>query len=344
MKLIGRFELIGAYLEITSECNLRCIHCYNDSGQKRYELTVKDIENVCDSLCKANVKSIALSGGEPFMHKNILDFLDVIADRNLDCVIITNATLIDKSIAERIHRYKVSFQVSINGSNAEIHDKVCGRGSFDKTLLGIYNLLEAYGSDKINIHSVITKINLNDTPNIIKLVKSLHINDISFSHVNNLGRAIENDVDISIDEVDEFFNRHANDLVNKDMNIKFPEITGGCPICVEDDKNIGVNPRIDSRGNVHMCQTMSDKKYCIGNIKRNNLLEIINSEKMSDLADFLKLSRNYISECEACVWKKTCAKGCPAAAINNYDSPLKTDGCCKIRNKNFFCAIKNKEE
>lgn len=27
-----QFDLKGFYLEITSKCNLRCLHCYNESG------------------------------------------------------------------------------------------------------------------------------------------------------------------------------------------------------------------------------------------------------------------------------------------------------------------------
>lgn len=34
------------YVEITSECNLRCIHCYNDSGAKQVLLMPSVIENI----------------------------------------------------------------------------------------------------------------------------------------------------------------------------------------------------------------------------------------------------------------------------------------------------------
>ena len=33
--LVDNYSLQGAYIELTSECNLRCLHCYNESGVLR---------------------------------------------------------------------------------------------------------------------------------------------------------------------------------------------------------------------------------------------------------------------------------------------------------------------
>lgn len=34
-----QFDLKGFYLEITSKCNLRCLHCYNESGILKNEIS-----------------------------------------------------------------------------------------------------------------------------------------------------------------------------------------------------------------------------------------------------------------------------------------------------------------
>ena len=35
------YILNGCYIEITSNCNLRCIHCYNESGELRDQISVE---------------------------------------------------------------------------------------------------------------------------------------------------------------------------------------------------------------------------------------------------------------------------------------------------------------
>lgn len=40
------YILNGCYIEITSNCNLRCIHCYNESGELRDQISVEAFKNV----------------------------------------------------------------------------------------------------------------------------------------------------------------------------------------------------------------------------------------------------------------------------------------------------------
>src|SRR5512133_241833 len=52
---------------ITRTCNLRCIHCYNDSGLNKPcdEITTAKAKTVIDDLADFGVPSILFSGGEP---------------------------------------------------------------------------------------------------------------------------------------------------------------------------------------------------------------------------------------------------------------------------------------
>lgn len=48
--LFGDYELAGSYIAITSRCNLRCKHCYNESGELRKELDLQAFLNAYDGI------------------------------------------------------------------------------------------------------------------------------------------------------------------------------------------------------------------------------------------------------------------------------------------------------
>ena len=43
------YYVAGVYVEITSICNLRCIHCYNDSGKEKNEISVEAFQNILEA-------------------------------------------------------------------------------------------------------------------------------------------------------------------------------------------------------------------------------------------------------------------------------------------------------
>ena len=53
--------------ELTLKCNLRCIHCGSNAGEKREgELTTREALNVVKDAAETGFKGIVLFGGEPF--------------------------------------------------------------------------------------------------------------------------------------------------------------------------------------------------------------------------------------------------------------------------------------
>lgn len=51
-------------------------------------------------------------------------------------LLITNATCITDDVANMLAEKHVSVQVSLNGSRAELHDSICGKGNFERTMAG----------------------------------------------------------------------------------------------------------------------------------------------------------------------------------------------------------------
>ena len=101
-----QFDLKGFYLEITSKCNLRCLHCYNESGILKNEISFELFKRLIDEFDEK--PDITFSGGEPLLHPDIWKMLEYAQDKiNNDSVLITpvynfiNDRLVDESAVLR---------------------------------------------------------------------------------------------------------------------------------------------------------------------------------------------------------------------------------------------------
>ncbi len=88
---------------VTNRCNFRCKFCFYyaeiEQGRKPDELTLEEIEKLSKSI--GPVLQLSLTGGEPFLRKDLADltqhFIDNCAVRYLS--IPTNASLTDRMVA-----------------------------------------------------------------------------------------------------------------------------------------------------------------------------------------------------------------------------------------------------
>ena len=339
-----KYRLMGAYVELTTECNLRCLHCYNESGKEKAKIDEVDLENICQSLKKAKQDHITFSGGEPFLHPKILDYINICTKQGIGVSIISNATQITQQLLEQLPRENISFQISLNGSKQEIHDALCGKGRYEKTMKGISNL-KKYFPNEIQIHCVVNQYNQYDLKNIIELLREQELMEVSFSELNETGRTKKNEEKISLThtEVCELVAQLQQDEEIKKwekegMKITYPETSMGCPFM--DEEEIGVASRIDPYGNVYLCQSL--EAYSIGSIKEDILYDIIyKNEKIDHAIRMIQKLRNEIKECEQCVWQVVCGRGCPATSFMKYHSLSKTDGECRERSILFLQDLKN---
>ncbi|MEG0483900.1 MAG: radical SAM protein [Oscillospiraceae bacterium] len=347
----NQYVLNGCYIEITSRCNLRCKHCYNESGELDSEISCETFQNVLNCYEDGAETDITLSGGEPLLHPQFWGILDSAINAKIKKIlIITNATIIDAQVAEKFsHRKDVGIQLSINGSTPSIHDALCGKGSFEKTMAGLA-ALQAVEFEKIVVRCMITKSNSQDLVNTVQMLVDHGIKNIFFGILRVQGRTKQNvdELGLSLDEqVAIIKNLHESkkiaNYIAEGIGIKIPEpFSGGCPLVLPGKEVAPLNPRIDSKGNVHLCQAFEDVLYSIGNINDSSLNVIFESYKFKNLINFFSTGLSYIKECEKCVWQSNCGRGC-VADILAHGSIQNTDGLCKLRKHVMATALINQK-
>lgn len=125
----------------TAQCNLKCAGCYAARYQTGQGLGVKEINRIFDEAKELGIHFIVISGGEPFLRKDLLDVFEKHSDNYFLCY--TNGTLIDKAMAQKLAKLgNVAPAISIEGLEEET-DKRRGQGVFQKIMLAMDNLRQA---------------------------------------------------------------------------------------------------------------------------------------------------------------------------------------------------------
>ena len=144
-------RLSALWIQLTGTwCNLECTHCINASGPNDPWLKPIAPEVAREAMREADalgVKEIYFTGGEPFLHGEILALLaDALAVA--PTTVLTNGTLIDEAMADRLAAlargaaYSLEIRVSLDDTDPEKNDRIRGAGAFDKAVRAIQLLHE----------------------------------------------------------------------------------------------------------------------------------------------------------------------------------------------------------
>ncbi len=143
-------------LAVTDRCNLRCFYCMPEEGIKyvaRQELlTYEEMTRLMKLLVGMGIEKIRITGGEPFVRKDMMQFLRSISRlEGLKKInITTNGTLTAALVPELKAIGINSINLSMDTIDRERFHRITRRDEFDKVMQTFHALLE---------HDIKTKIN-----------------------------------------------------------------------------------------------------------------------------------------------------------------------------------------
>lgn len=223
---------IGAKLELTYACNLRCGFCYTDSPrhtlQRTPELSDEEWREVVRQSLEIGIVEAVVTGGEPFLRKELtLGVIETMAEAGVGVTLNTNGWFVDEEVAGRLGALRgVTAHVSLDGARAGLHDGSRGvPGSWRRAVEGIDRLLGA-GVGVCVVH-VVTPGNAGAVPEFLEQMWALGVPWVRVTPVVVTGAAARGgDWQISRralqEAVDEFGQRHG-----KAMKIVLQPGTGG---------------------------------------------------------------------------------------------------------------------
>lgn len=327
------------FMHLNQDCNLSCAHCYTKSNPNySWHPSFEAISKILQQAREANVTMLTISGGEPLLYPQLKDVL-LQAIESFDVRLLTNGTLINKEKAEFLAKATNSVQFSLDGSFAQIHDKIRGKGSFAKTMNSIHLMQDLGFNENLVICTTVTKNNIDDIPSLIALAEKEGIPLIRFLPLMLQGRAVTQ-LQRLLPTDDELITLYEN-LLPYIVNVNSKTTVSGyisgllmkplpghasqqwCPV--------GRTLVMDFDGTVSPCILMNDKNWNLGNLFKQSSGEIIKQGQLKKIGDIILKRREKIEKCRNCPWKHFCQAGCAGIALQQKETLMEVDRFCDYR-------------
>ena len=308
--------------ELSSRCNERCIHCYIPNSKKNVgiDMPLNKFKEIIDEYSSMGGISVALSGGEVFLHKNMIEILRYCRKKDLKITILTNLTILTDEHIKVLKEVDVSFiQTSLYSMKSEIHDSITTvKGSFYKTKNSIERLVA--NDIPVQISCPTMKANYRDYKDVLLYAQSLKIkaqtdfiimaradldkenlaNRLTLEETEYLLRDIMK-YDPKYRDMSLYLRPRSDEiLLNYDNFVNEPLCGVGYDNCC-----------ITANGDVYPCAGWQN--YVLGNVYRQSLRDIWeNSEKIKYLRKITQASFPQCLKCEAFQY-------CSRCLVRNYN-------------------------
>jgi MoaA/NifB/PqqE/SkfB family radical SAM enzyme len=130
MRLIKHPILCNYY--VTYRCNASCSFCDIWEKPSPY-VTPDEVARNLDDLKRLGVRVIDFTGGEPLLHRQLPELLQLAKERGFITTVTTNGLLYPKR-AEALHGLVDMLHFSLDAATAEVHDTGRGVKCFDKVI------------------------------------------------------------------------------------------------------------------------------------------------------------------------------------------------------------------
>ena len=267
------------YIEITNNCNLNCSFCSKVLKPRR-NMTLEEFEIILDKIKDYTDYIYLHVKGEPLLHSNVIEFINKANDYNLKVNLTTNGTIFDK-YAKELGKCN-----NLNKINFSLHSE----NNKENYLEDIFDNIKYLSTNTTVIYRLWTlkdnKLDDKSTKIVEKLKEYYNLSSETVDKIEN-----ENNIKIS-----------STIYVDKDNEFLWPEINThkSCGYCHALSTHIAI--LVD--GTVVPCCLDSNGVIDLGNIYKDSLEDIINSDRYQTLLKSFRDRKPSEELCKSCVFKE----------------------------------------
>jgi len=147
---VDMFKLETLWINSGTLCNIECVNCYIESSPKNDRLVYISYDEVCTYLDeieseKMGTQEIGITGGEPFMNRDMIKIMEECLKRGFNLIMLTNAMqpmqrkMVTESLLRLNKQYKsqLTMRVSVDHFKQEMHEEERGKHTWPYMLKGL---------------------------------------------------------------------------------------------------------------------------------------------------------------------------------------------------------------
>ena len=295
----SEYRLTRIHVDISGLCNEHCVHCYIPDKFKNKAMSCEMFWRILEQSQSCNVLNITISGGEPMLNPNLLDFVRSCRSDNFSVNLLSNLTLLNDEMVSEFERSPLlSIQTSLYSMIPEVHDSITNsKGSFAKTKRAIEVLYKH--NIPMQINCPVMKQNKDSYQGVLDWAKSLNIEASSdfmlFGCFDGSGKNLQCRLELS--EVEDVIRNEKQSQVQAKEHQYNPESNSSiCPVC---SSSICVS----HLGDVYPCEGW--QSLILGNIMENTISQIW--EESPAVHKLRNLSIRDFPKCQSCADKDFCS-------------------------------------
>ena len=245
------------WLEITSNCQLECSHCYAASGpgQGHGIVSADQWMQTLTEAATAGVQRVQFIGGEPTAHPALPRLITHARQLGLDVEVFSNLFSIREHVWQGLTQSGVSLATSYYSSGAEVHDQITHRAG-------------SYGRTRANIAEAVRR----GIPLRVGLIRLSEDQDIDAAMEELVSIGVHRDA-IRVDD-QRGVGRGRSSATCTTENELCGKCAGGVLAIMPD-------------GTVQPCVFSRDAKFEVGNITADNLTSVLHGERLHRMRENL---------------------------------------------------------
>ena len=325
---------ITCTIELTRECNFRCLHCYIPSNRQVF-LSFDQVKRFVDSIVAKGCLFFTITGGDIFVHPDFERIYEYIFLKGCVITLFSNGSLLNKSHLALFQKYPpAGFEITLYGASEETYQKTVGVRLFERTINNIKLLVE--NNFTVLLKMFVMKENYDDFEAVVNISKDLGcsfkfdcmiIDDVCSSTISH---------QITPDQIIRL-NSLAKSKINKEYDPEYEQFLLQMTLGKLFKCGAGrISCVLKANNEIRMCTFLEEYSFSLNDYSFDEVWNIYGK--------VVELPENKLDKCTICAFKDSCYQ-CPArsSSILKCIYPQPYPHFCEVSERLYKQSLNNND-